>query len=108
MSKDLSNAERMGTVGLNGQSMEVFQVEPEFPCNPKRRAACEEHFREDRPDEMYRDFWMMGCDFPVAVEEGRVFIGFACKGQGRFSRRCGLTLTQYSEDGRVLNQGTYE
>ncbi len=108
MPKDPGEVAFESQIEFNGQALDVHQLIPQLPCSPEKRAQCLEHLEEGRGDEMYSDFWLMGCDFPVALQEGEVTVQLACKGITRFTKRCRLTLTQYSADGDILNKGSFE
>ena len=92
-------------VSLNGSRMQVYQEPFDLPCDEEKRAACERHLEMGLGDELYSDFWMQGCDFDVAQQEGVVRVQLSCKGQSALRKICRMTLTQYDTQGKVLNTG---
>lgn len=100
-------AVRIGNSALNGQQMEVYAEPNELPCGPERRAICERHLETGLQGEMMSDFWLAGCDFDKALEEGIVRVQFSCAGLSRVMKKCGLTLTQYDSEGNKLNMGKF-
>lgn len=100
-----SRAINTGQSSLSGRPMDVY-VEPfDFPENEAKRSICDQHVEVDTCAEMMSEFWMLGCDFDKALEEGVVRVEFSCLGQSALRKRCRLKLTQYDIDGNVLNTG---
>lgn len=92
-------------VSLNDSRMQVYQEPFDLPCDEEKRAACERHLEMGLGDELYSDFWMLGCDFDVAQQEGVVRVQLSCKGQSALRKICRMTLTQYDTQGKILNTG---
>jgi hypothetical protein len=93
-------------VNLIMQEITLVMPDALLPANPEKRALCKFHMLMGRADEMIDSFWMEGCEFPESEDtEQTVLAQFSCKGLSRFKHKCGLTLTQYDENGKVLNKG---
>jgi len=94
-----------GQIRLNDTRMRVYQEPFDLPCNEQQRAACERHLDTGLSNELYSEFWMVGCDFDVAEREGVVRVQLSCAGQSALRKICRMTLTQYDTQGKALNTG---
>lgn len=100
-------ARRFGVAALNDQSMDLYAEPDQLPDDSERRAICQRHMASGLSAEMMRDFWVQGCDFGTAAQEGVVRVEFSCNGLSRVLGKCRLTLTQYDAAGNKLNTGKF-
>jgi|SRR5690606_19984787 len=87
-----------------GEFLDVYEEPMQLP-EGKKSSTCDKHIANGLCSDMIGDFWLQGCDFPRAEEEGLIRIEFSCIGPSALKRRCRMKLTQYDVNGNILNTG---
>jgi len=89
--------------GGQPESLDIYQLPPELPADARKRDICFQHVAAGVPNELAREFDEVGAHFPEVGEPQEMTVQFSCKGVGCILKTCGLTITQYDANGRMVS-----
>jgi hypothetical protein len=112
INKDISNRMLIGQSRLQSgddepQIFDVYQLVPDLPNATNKRDVCFEHIRDSVAQDLVGDFYLEGVHFPERGEPQEITTQLSCKGASCVMKICGLTITQYDTDGKILTQGNF-
>ena len=85
-----------------------FDLPLELPKRERKREICFDHFRDGAASELMNDFNLGGMHFPEKNEPADIITQMSCKGVGCILKKCGLTITQYDVNGKVVSEMSVE